>query len=87
MKGKTWIITKWTKEITDSGKDETINKKPDNMDCKFRLLDGDGNIYAYGYSMVDDDENAFEPLDYYENDYGVVEIQYKNKTTGIYETL
>ena len=51
---------------------------------RFRLLDDDGIVYAYG---VSDDDSSFSPLDYYAPMYGVVEIQYKNKTTGKYETL
>jgi hypothetical protein len=80
-------ITKWTKHVTDEGVDKTVAPKPKDLNCKFRLLDGDGRIYAYGYSDSDDDEDAFEPLDYYGPLYGVVEIQYKNPETGEYETL
>jgi len=76
-------ITKWCKSITDSGKDETIAKKPKDLNFKFRLLDDDGNIYAYGYS----DKESFSPLDYYQPLYGCVTIQYKNQLTGNYETL
>ena len=82
-----FIITKWCKAITDSGKDETVATKPKELNCKFRLLDDDGVIYAYGYSDSDDDEQAFEPLDHYQGAYGCVEIQYKNKTNGKWETL
>ena len=83
MKGKNWIITKWCASITDSGKDETINQKPNNMPYKFRLLDDDGIIYAYGYS---DDDSSFEPLDYYMPIYGCTTIEYKN-SDGNYEEL
>ena len=83
---KNWVITKWCKTITDDGKDWYINKdvKKDHMIHRFRLLDDDGIVYAYG---VSDDDNSFSPLDYYAPIYGVAEIQYKNKTTGNYETL
>lgn len=92
-----YCITKWTKAITDSGKDEytgrlaTMKKKyaekygaeiPELHD--FRLLDDDGEIYAYGKSTNAD---SFAPLDRYMYDYGCTEIQYKNKQTGKYETL
>ena len=77
-------IVKWCKAITDSGKDETIAKKPKRLDFKFRLLDDDGEIYAYGYS---DNDSSFAPLDRYQPDYGCTEIQYKNPKTGVYETL
>lgn len=85
---KKWIITKWCKSITDSGKDEyKDNSNVENikeLTNRFRLLDDDGTIYAYGLSKND---SSFAPLDAYMNDYGCTEIQYKNKTTGEYETL
>lgn len=80
---RTWCITKWCKIITDDGKDIYIkNKNPKELKNKFRILDDDGNVYAYGFSK----EENFKPLDYYKNSLGVVEIQYKNKN-GEYETL
>ena len=82
-----FIITKWCKSITDSGKDETINKQPENMPYKFRLLDDDGIIYGYGYSDDCDSEKAFAPLDEYEGVYGCTSIEYKNPETGIWEQL
>lgn len=45
------------------------------------------NIDGYGYSNDDSSEDAFIPLDRYQNDYGCTEIQYKNPKTGEYETL
>lgn len=83
---KNWVITKWCKIITDDGEDWYVNKDIDkkHMIHKFRLLDDDGEVYAYG---VSDDDNSFSPLDYYTYSYGVTEIQYKNKETGKYETL
>lgn len=80
-------ITEWTKHVTDSKKDEVVAKKPDNLHYYFRLLDDDGYVYAYGYSSSDDDEEAFEPLDAYEYDYGVTEIQYYNQSNKTWETL
>lgn len=85
MRGETWCITQWCKAITDSGKDEVVMEKPDNMSYKFRLKDGDGVIYAYGYCTTNDDEAAFEPLDDLENAYGVVSIEYYNN--GKWEML
>lgn len=91
-----YCITKWTKAVTDSGKDEytkrlTImrEKLVDKFGevpelFSFRLLDDDGEIYAYGKST---DNSSFAPLDRYMYDYGCTEIQYKNKVTGMYETL
>lgn len=92
-----YCITKWTKAITDSGRDEYTGRLakmkeklaekyggdiPDLYD--FRLLDDDGDVYAYGKSTND---SSFAPLDRYMGDYGCTEIQYRNKLTGKYETL
>lgn len=91
-----YCITKWTKAITDSGKDEYTKRMPIMREklvekfgevpelFSFRLLDDDGEIYAYGKST---DNSSFAPLDRYMYDYGCTEIQYKNKVTGMYETL
>jgi hypothetical protein len=91
MRGKTYVITKWCKNITDDGKDNIVASKPDNMPNKFRLLDDDGIIYAYGYTIEPDDDDyeevMFEPLDDMMGAYGCTEIQYKNPETGEYETL
>lgn len=85
MINQNWIITKWCKSITDSGKDEYVNKdkKKKHMIYKFRLLDDDGVIYAYGVS----DSYSFSPLSCHRELLGTTEIQYKNKDTGEYETL
>ena len=77
-------ITKWCKSITDDGKDKIVCEKPIDLNFKFRLLDDDGYVYAYGYSNND---SSFAPLDRYQGDYGCTEIQYKNANTGEYETL
>ena len=90
---KLYVITKWCKSITDNGKDlYTGNKLETESVIKFRLLDDDGIIYAYGEMdyerfLHDEDVEGFEPLDRYMYDYGCTEIQYKNKETGEYETL
>ena len=78
-----WNITKWCKSITDSGKDEYTGRDVTGCDRRFRLLDDDGEIYAYGKAS----EETFAPLDAYMYDYGCTEIQYKNLDTGKYETL
>lgn len=89
MKDVNWIITQWCKTITSDGENWYVNaeKMKDSMIYDFRLLDGDDVVYAYGVSDDCDSEKAFEPLDYYKNHYGLVSIQYKDKTTGNYEYL
>jgi hypothetical protein len=91
-----YCITKWTKAITDSGRDEYTGRLAHMKDrllsetgsvpelYSFRLLDDDGEIYAYGKSTTND---SFSPLDRYMDVYGCTEIQYRNKLTGKYETL
>ena len=81
---RSWNITKWCKSIMDSGKDEYTGRDTKGMTERFRLLDDDGTVYAYGKAKEGVD---FEPLDYYMYEYGCTEIQYKNKETGEYETL
>lgn len=94
-----FCITKWCKVITDDHNDHYTGRLP-RMKQKlkekygsvpplypFRLLDDDGDVYAYGVSTDNSTENAFYPLDRYEYDYGVTEIQYKNPDTGKWETL
>ena len=91
-----YCIIKWCKSITDSGKDEYTHRLSHMKErligqygqlphlYRFRLLDDDGIIYAYGIST---DNSSFAPLDRYEYVYGCTEIQYKNPITGEYETL
>ena len=91
-----YCITKWTRHISDSGKDEYTHRLKRMKDklieewgqvpplFKFRLLDDDGIVYAYGMST---DDSSFAPLDRYAPAYGCTEIQYKNPNTGVYETL
>lgn len=57
MKAK-WNITKWCKSITDSGEDEYTGRDVEGCDRRFRLLDDDGVVYAYGKAS----EETFERL-------------------------
>lgn len=94
-----YCITKWTKHVTDSHQDQYTHRLPrmkEKLKAKygsvpplyrFRLLDDDGLVYAYGVSTDDSSESAFAPLDRYEYDYGVTEIQYYNQGTKTWETL
>lgn len=82
-----FVITLWTKHITDSGKNERTGANHKEFPYKFRLLDDDGIVYAYGYCKTNDDEDAFNPLDYYMYDYGVVSIEYWNPVTKTWEEL
>lgn len=76
-------ITKWTRHITDDGKDKVVCSKPEKLDYKFRLLDDDKIIYAYGYCSSE----SFSPLDYYMPLYGCTEIHYYNKDKREWEIL
>jgi hypothetical protein len=80
-----YVITKWCKSITDSGKDEYTKRevKPE-MVHKFRLKDDDDIVYCYGMSTSD---SSFRPLDEVGADYGCTSIEYKNSKTGEYEPL
>lgn len=59
--------------------------KVDGLPFKFRMLDGDGNAYFYGYNKTNNDNEAFGPLDDYGVAFGCTEIQYRND--GKWETL
>lgn len=94
-----YCITKWTKHVTDDGRDHYTGREKAMRErladvvqrpvplYEFRLLDDDGLVYAYGLSTENDTEDAFRPLDRYQADYGVTEIQYKDPVTGAWETL
>jgi len=79
-----WKITKdlifeedsWFWEKSEVGK-HTTDFDPEKAIFEFRLLDDDGNVYYHGLSDSCDDDNAFEPLDYYMAHSGCTEIQYK----------
>lgn len=91
-----YCITKWTKHITDSGKDEYTGRLQRMRErladvaqasvalYDFRLLDDDGTIYAYGKST---ERDSFAPLDRYAPAYGCTEIQYRDPATGKYVQL
>jgi hypothetical protein len=91
-----WIITRdlWQENNPDIFPEGQVGVHSDDYEegeatCEFRLLADNGDIHYYGLCDTDDDndDNAFEPLDYYEVESGCVEIQYKNKETGEWETL
>lgn len=84
-----WIITH---DFIDQGKNDGIGScdfdesKKDSLVYRFRLLDGDGEVYYEGISDDSDSEEAFAPLDDFGEGYaGCAEIQYCR--TGIWETL
>lgn len=57
-------------------KDFILNQKKeisDKFKYKFRLLDGDRNIYFEGISTKND---SFEPLDCLGNEFGCVDLQF-----------
>jgi hypothetical protein len=84
-----WIITH---DILENSKnidirscdyDESVK---DSLIHRFRLLDGDSEVYYEGLSDDCDSENAFAPLDDFgEGNAGCIEIQYLCK--NIWKTL
>lgn len=54
---------------------------------RFRVLDDDGIVYFWGYSTINDDERAFQPLDEIGTDYGCTYIEYYNSETKEWEEL
>ena len=71
-----WFISKWCAVITDTGADVYPNYEGINLEDypeRFRLLDDDKKVYAYGIAMKG---IRFQPLDCYRELYGCTEIQY-----------
>lgn len=54
---------------------------------KFQLFDDDDILYYEGVCDTNDDDNAFEPLDYYEADSGCTYIMYYDPSKDIWEVL
>jgi hypothetical protein len=84
-----WIITH---DILEHGKNVDIRScdydesVKDTLIHRFRLLDGDSEVYYEGLSDDCDSENAFAPLDDFgEGNAGCTEIQYHQR--GIWVTL
>ena len=85
-----WKITKYNPEFDDGDPLHMSCNYDDSKDhklvYKFRLLDDDDNIYCYGLSSSNDDENAFSPLDDFGlGMFGCTSIQYYNN--GVWEAL
>lgn len=83
---------KITHDILENGKNVDIRScdydevEKDKLIHRFRLLDGDGEVYYEGLSDDCDSENAFAPLDDFgEGHAGCTEIQYL--LNGIWLTL
>ena len=71
----TWVSSKnvnYDFDLADSNS-PSIQK---NYPFKFRLYDGDQNLYFEGYSNDSDSEDAFKPLDHFAESYGVTTIKY-----------
>lgn len=64
-----------------------------NSDCldllvhEFKIYDDDGELYYEGRSSNQNDEIAFVPLDWAMANDGCTDIRYKDKDTGIWESL
>ncbi len=50
--------------------------KPEKFKHLFRLLDDDGDVYAYGWSSDNESELAFDPLDWAASQWGCTSIEY-----------
>lgn len=48
-------------------------EKSEKLKFKFRLLDGDKNVYFEGLASRND---SFKPLDFFGNEFGCTELQY-----------
>lgn len=61
-----WVIKPFDYEFT------TKTEKLADLNYKFRILDDDNNVYAYGYS---ESVNSLQPLRYCKK-YGCTKIEY-----------
>ena len=63
------LINDFTEDFILNQKKEISNK----FRFKFRLLDGDRNVYFEGFATAND---SFDPLDFLGIEYGCTDIQY-----------
>ncbi|MAG28119.1 hypothetical protein CMI47_21545 [Candidatus Pacearchaeota archaeon] len=81
-----WIITN---DIIDKGKSNGLiltdgRGEKQRMEHRFRMLDGDGEVYFEG--LIDDDSN-FAPLDVWGINYGCTSMQFWNYDTQQWDEL
>jgi hypothetical protein len=81
-----WIITKDFLEPRGrmyASSEYDMSKRP-ALTKRFRLLDGDGQVYYEGYSDDSDSEGAFGPLDDFGRDNaGCVCIEYLEESAWV----
>lgn len=80
-------ITLWSKDITDSGHDETRASRYDTTKhpIKFRAYDDDGIFYAEG-TVKDNDDIIMDVYDHLMNSYGVTLLKLYNRSSGEFLT-
>ncbi len=62
--------------VNDFPEDFILNQEKEitnKFKYKFRLLDGDGNVYFEGLATKND---SFDPLDFLGNEFGCTDLQY-----------
>lgn len=71
--------------------EEETNARFERLKAKcvhqFRCCDDDGTIYFWGVATTNDDDRAFQPLEFVGESYGCTYIEYKNETTHNWEML
>ncbi|EGQ63929.1 hypothetical protein GGI1_22449 [Acidithiobacillus sp. GGI-221] len=85
---------KWKMHDVEIGCEREINRcKPEDehlLVCEFRLLDDDDNVIFEGRCEdlgKQDQENAFEPLDWGERDSGCTQMEFRHSSTEPWEAL
>lgn len=91
VKTESFVITRDHLERESLSPKEIADLKKEGYDHHFKLYDDDDILYYSGYfksSISEEDiEAELEPLDWAEYDSGCTRIDYRNTTTGVYETL
>lgn len=85
MRGKTWQITFWSKDITDDDQDKHI-PLPDNLTearIKFRCFDDDNILYCEGTAV--DEDAAEQAYDFMRDNYGCTSIKLLNLNKSMSE--
>lgn len=72
-----FVVTRWTAEVSDSGADETRDDPaPDFRPLRFRAYDSDGILYAEG--NIANPSDAYNALYYLRDGWGVVRVEVYN---------
>ena len=76
-----------TRNFIENTEKERTDEQKKYLTRYFEVFDDDGELYFIGYSNDSESEDAFIPMDAYQNSYGCTYIKYRNRDTGKMEIL